>query len=77
MTPRLGTDGNRIVYPVRGIVQVFHRFSAILSAERSLYVSALVVAAVVTAASLILAGYGVEAPITVCALALAAAVPSA
>ena len=73
MTPRLGTDGNHIVYPVRGIVQVFHRFGEHPERRTLLYVSALVVAAVITAVSLILAGYGIEAPITVCALAIAAA----
>ena len=56
MTPRLGTDGNRIVYPVRGIVQVFHRFGEHPERRTVLYVLALVVAAIVTAASLIARG---------------------
>ena len=73
MTPRLGTDGNRIVYPVRGIVQGCRRTSP-LGRRTAIYVGTLVVAALATAASLILAGYGVEAPLTVLALAAAAAV---
>ena len=73
MTPRLGTDGNRIVYPVRGIVQGAHRVSSHPQRRTVLYVAGLAVAAVGTAIILILAGYGLGAPITVLALAIAAA----
>jgi putative nucleotidyltransferase with HDIG domain len=71
MTPQLGTDGNRIVYPVRGIVQGFlgepHR--ATLA-----YVTTLAFVALATAAALVATGYILEAPLTVLALAAAAAV---
>jgi putative nucleotidyltransferase with HDIG domain len=73
MTPRLGTDGNRIVYPVRGIVQGAHRVGSHPQRRTAVYVAALVTAAFGTAAALMLAGYGLEAPVTVAALALAAA----
>lgn len=73
MTPQLGTDGDSIVYPFRGIVQVCYRLGRHPERRTLGYVLALGVAAVAVAASLILAGYGVEAPLTVCALALAAA----
>jgi putative nucleotidyltransferase with HDIG domain len=73
MTPRLGTDGNRIVYPVRGIVQGAHRVRSHPQRRTVLYVAGLAVAAVGTAIILILAGYGLGAPVTVLALAIAAA----
>lgn len=71
MTPRLGTDGNRIVYPIRGIVQGF-----LDRPQRTTlaYVSALVAAALATTAGLIASGYTLEAPLTVLALSVAAAV---
>ena len=71
MTPRLGTDGKSIVYPFRGIAQGLRHGD--LHARTVAYVIALVAAAIVVGASLILAGYGLEAPLTVLALALAAA----
>jgi len=74
MTPRLGTDGNRIVYPVRGIGQAVRHFAAHPPGRTIAYVAALAVAALVTAVALVSAGYGLEAPPTVLALALAAAV---
>jgi putative nucleotidyltransferase with HDIG domain len=72
MTPRLGTDGTRIVYPVRGIVQDLRELK--LQARTLVYVIALVTAAVISATSLIVSGYTVEAPATVVALALTAAI---
>jgi putative nucleotidyltransferase with HDIG domain len=69
----LGTDGNRIVYPVRGIVQVLRGFSGGPQKRTVAYVVALVVAALITTALLVAAGYTLEAPMTVAALALAAA----
>jgi HD-GYP domain-containing protein (c-di-GMP phosphodiesterase class II) len=74
MTPRLGTDGRRIVYPVRGIAQAVHRIGHSSQRRTLIYVICVVCAATVTAAALIGAGYGLEAPIAVFALAAAAAV---
>jgi response regulator RpfG family c-di-GMP phosphodiesterase len=71
MTPELGTDGNRIVYPFRGIVQAVRR----LGHPRPLtlvYVAALVTAATVTFAALIRAGYTLESPATVLVLVVVA-----
>lgn len=71
MTPRLGTDGSRIVYPVRGIVQGARRHPQ----RRTLaYVSALIAAATVVATALLVSGYTLEEPFTVLALAVAAAI---
>jgi putative nucleotidyltransferase with HDIG domain len=71
MTPQLGTDGNRILYPVRGIVQGLAR-----QPQRATlaYVAALVIVAVTTTLALVAAGFVLEAPFTVLALAIAAAV---
>ncbi len=74
MTPRLGTDGNRIVYPVRGIVQGATGMGRQPSRRTLAYVSALVVTARLVAGALLGAGYGLELPLTVAALAVAAAV---
>ena len=74
MTPRLGTDGTRIVYPVRGIVQAFRELGRHPQRRTLAYVASLAVAAAATAGALIAAGYTLEAPITVLALATAAAV---
>ena len=74
MTPRLGTDGNRIVYPVRGIVQGAREMGRHPQRRTLVYVTALIVAAVLTAAALLVAGYDLESPGTVLALALAAAI---
>src|SRR3990170_847881 len=74
MTPRLGTDGTRIVYPVRGIVQAFRELGRHPQRRTLAYVASLAVAAAATATALIAAGYTLEAPITVLALATAAAV---
>jgi len=74
MTPRLGTDGTRIVYPVRGIVQVLRKLGAHPQRRTLLYVACLVAVAAMTGGALIAAGYTLEAPLTVLALAVAAAV---
>src|SRR5688572_7738082 len=74
MTPRLGTDGSNIVYPVRGIVQGARQLGEHPQRRTLAYVTALVAAALVTASALIVAGYEIEAPVTVLALALAAAI---
>jgi len=74
MTPRLGTDGNNIVYPVRGIVQGVLKLAHHPQRRTLAYVACLVGAAAVTATALVAAGYTLGAPVAVCALALAAAV---
>jgi len=74
MTPRLGTDGNGILYPVRGIVQGVRRLRTSPNRRTALYVTALVVVAISSGVALVAAGYGLEAPFTVLALAAAAAV---
>jgi HD-GYP domain-containing protein (c-di-GMP phosphodiesterase class II) len=73
MTPRLGTDGNGIVYPVRGIKQGVLGLLTHPQRRTLLYVASLVVAASMTALALTTAGYGLESPLTVFVLALAAA----
>ena len=74
MTPRLGTDGNRIVYPVRGIVQGAREIGRHPQRLTVVYVTALVVAAALTMGGLLLAGYEIESPVTILALAAAAAI---
>jgi putative nucleotidyltransferase with HDIG domain len=74
MTPRLGTDGTRIVYPIRGIVQGAKSVGRHPQRRTLLYVVALATSASVVALGLVLAGYSLEAPGTVLALAVAAAV---
>src|SRR3990172_772007 len=74
MTPRLGTDGTRIVYPVRGIVQVLRKLGAHPQRRTLLYVACLVAVAAMTGGALVAAGYTLEAPLTVLALAVAATV---
>lgn len=73
MTPRLGTDGKRIVYPVRGIKQAVLGLTSQSQPRTLAYVGALVVAAIVSFVALVSAGYGLESPLTVLVLALAAA----
>ncbi|HSI97986.1 MAG TPA: hypothetical protein VK926_06450, partial [Gaiellaceae bacterium] len=70
----MGTDGTRIVYPVRGIVQGFLGFGAHPERRTIIYVSALSATALLTAASLIVSGYELEAPFTVLALAAVAVI---
>lgn len=74
MTPRLGTDGNRIVYPVRGIVQAVRDVRQHPQLQTFIYVAVLTTAALLTGAALVLAGYSLESPAAVSALAIAAAV---
>ena len=74
MTPRLGTDGSRIVYPVRGIVQGARDIGRHPQRRTIAYVATLILAALVVAASLVGAGYTLESPFTVLALSVAAAV---
>lgn len=74
MTPRLGTDGTRIVYPIRGMLQVLRKVGGHPQRRTVAYVVGLIAAAAITCAALLLAGYTLEAPVTVLALALAAAV---
>ena len=71
MTPRLGTDGIQIVYPIRGIVQAVKGHP---QRQTLVYVFALAVAAGLTAVALISAGYTLEAPVAVLALCVAGAV---
>src|SRR5262249_12977095 len=72
MTPRLGTDGRKIVYPIRGIVQGARTLSP-AQTRTGLYVGCLVAAASATAIGLVIAGYGLVAPVTVLVLGAAAA----
>src|SRR5574340_551596 len=72
-TPRLGTDGDRIVYPVRGMMQAF-RQRAWRQQLTLAYVVLLVVTAVATAAALVLGGHTLGQPLTVIALGVTAAV---
>jgi putative nucleotidyltransferase with HDIG domain len=69
----LGTDGTRIVYPVRGIVQAI-RLRGNPQARTFAYVAAVSIAAICTGIALVVAGYTIEAPATVFALAVVAAV---
>ena len=73
MTPRLGTDGIGIVYPLRGIVQVARRFFASPQGRAVAYVAALAFGATFTAVVLVATGSGLHAPLTVIALATTAA----
>ncbi len=70
MTPRLGTDGNRIVYPIRGIVQGCAQRSGAGPKRRTLvYVAALVIrSAGHSGVPAWLPDTTLEAPITVLAL---------
>src|SRR5213593_180025 len=74
MTPRLGTDGNNIVYPVRGMVQGLREVTRHPHRLTVAYVTLLVVVACVAGAALLASGYRLEAPVTVAALTLAAAI---
>ena len=74
MTPRLGTDGTRIVYPVRGIVQVLRSLWRHPQRRTIAYVLTLVTVAAVTGAALVAAGYYLEAPLTLLALTTVAAI---
>jgi putative nucleotidyltransferase with HDIG domain len=73
MTPQLGTDGNRMVYPVRGIAQGVRELRRHPQRPTLVYVAALVGVASLTAVALVSAGYALGSPFTVVALCLAAA----
>jgi putative nucleotidyltransferase with HDIG domain len=64
----------QIVYPIRGIVQVFRHIGSRPHGRTVVYAVSLVTAAVATGSLLVAAGYRLESPATVLALALAAAV---
>jgi putative nucleotidyltransferase with HDIG domain len=71
----LGTDGNPIVYPFRGIVQGVREFRTTTPQRgTAFYVLSLVAAAVITGVSLVLAGYSLANPLVVAVLATVAAV---
>jgi putative nucleotidyltransferase with HDIG domain len=70
MTPRLGTDGSHIVYPVRGIVQAVKDHP---QRQTVVYVLALATTAALTAVMLVAAGYTLDSPVTVLALCVAGA----
>src|SRR5688572_22454477 len=74
MTPRLGTDGTRIVYPIRGIVQGARDMGRHPQRRTLVYVTTLIAAGVVTAVGLLVAGNDLAAPPTVLALAVVAAI---
>jgi hypothetical protein len=73
MTPKLGTDGNRIVYPIRGMVQHVRTRSGRIDGRTVGYVAALLASTLLIATALLAAGYTLEDPITVLVLAAAAA----
>ena len=64
----------RIVYPLRGIVQAARSQLRDQKRRTGVYVGFLVSSALAVAVSLVAAGYGLEAPIAVIALGLAAAI---
>jgi putative nucleotidyltransferase with HDIG domain len=66
----LGTDGDRIVYPIRGMGQAADRAPT----RTIIYVAVVATAALAAAAALLAAGYRIEAPIAVLVLAAAGAV---
>jgi hypothetical protein len=70
----LGTDGKRIVYPIRGIAQALRSLGARPQRRTLLYVIALGAAALATGAALVGAGYTLESPLTVLILAAVAVV---
>src|SRR5262245_66500268 len=74
MTPRLGTDGRHIVYPIRGIVQAARATTTEPRRRTAAYVLALTLTAGVVAVCLVAAGFKLESPWAVVALAIAAAI---
>jgi HD-GYP domain-containing protein (c-di-GMP phosphodiesterase class II) len=69
----LGTDGKRIVYPIRGMGQAAQRVVDRTNAT-SVYVALVAATAFASAAALLAAGERIDAPFAVLALAVAAAV---
>src|ERR1044071_9965153 len=74
MTPRLGTDGKHIVYPIRGIVQAARATTTQPHRRTVAYVCALGLTAGVVAASLALLGFQFGSPWVVVALAIIPAI---
>src|SRR6476659_4210275 len=74
MTPRLGTAGRHIVYPIRGIVEAARATPTHPHRRTVAYVCALSLTAGVVAASLALFGFHFESPWVVVALAVIAAI---
>src|SRR5262249_17667263 len=74
MTPRLGTDGRHIVYPIRGIVQAARATTTQPHRRTVAYVFALAVTAGVGAGCLMALGFDLESPGVVVGLAIAAAI---
>src|SRR5262249_33683388 len=72
MTPRLGTDGKRIVYPIRGIAQGVRDVSG-AQPRTTVYVASLAIGASATAVALLMAGYALVASVTALVLGAAAA----
>jgi HD domain len=68
----LGTDGNRIVYPFRGIAQASRALACHPQRRTGIYVLSVVTAASLTAAMLLGAGYTLRAPVTVSLLVVVA-----
>jgi HD-GYP domain-containing protein (c-di-GMP phosphodiesterase class II) len=69
----LGTDGKRIVYPIRGMGQAARPLSR-TSVRTALYVAAMAMTAIATAVALIAFGYGLTSPLVVALLAVAGAI---
>jgi HD domain len=70
----LGTDGNGIVYPFRGIAQAVRSLGTHPQRRTVIYVFALGTATLSTAVALLSAGYTLESPVTVLVLAAVAVV---
>ena len=71
--PRLGTDGNRSVYPFRGMAQALTRPGGHPRRRTATYVALLCVTATLIAVALVAAGYRLAAPLTVLILGVSAA----
>src|SRR6186713_343951 len=74
MTPELGTDGNRFVYPDPAIVRGARPVGHHPQRHPVVYVATLIAAAAVTTGALLVAGYSLESPAAVLVLAAVAAV---
>ena len=69
----MGTDGKRIVYPIRGMGQAARPLSR-TSVRTALYVAAMAMTAIATAVALFAFGYGLTSPLVVALLAVAGAI---
>src|SRR5262245_5772543 len=74
MTPRLGTDGRHIVYPIRGIVQAARATTSEPRRRTVAYALVLALTATVVAVCLVTTGFRLNSPWAVVALAVAAAI---